>query len=71
MAKSYDISLSFQNIRKNHCEAVEVVITKFLSPNLLKAAELTILPRHRSERDVRNQAGIADFLNFGIKCREI
>jgi hypothetical protein len=23
------------------------------------------------ERDVRNQAGIADFLNFGIKCREI
>jgi hypothetical protein len=32
---SYDISLSFQNIRKKN-EAVEVVITKFLSPNLAK-----------------------------------
>jgi hypothetical protein len=34
---SYDISLSFQNIRKKSLyEAVEVVITKFLSPNLAK-----------------------------------
>jgi hypothetical protein len=62
MAKSYDISLSFQNIRKSLYEAVEVVITKFLSPNLAKGGGaykyfLDIV----LERDVRNQAGIADF----------
>jgi hypothetical protein len=68
MAKGYDISLSFQNIRKNQT-AVEVV--KFLSPNLLKAALVQYFLDIVLERDVRNQAGIADFLNFGIKCREI
>jgi hypothetical protein len=39
--RSYDISLSFQNIRKKSLyEAVEVVITKFYRQILLKAAEL-------------------------------
>jgi hypothetical protein len=54
-------------------EAVEVVITKFLSPNLAKGggAYVQYFLDIVLERDVRNQAGIADFLNFGIKCREI
>jgi hypothetical protein len=48
--RSYDISLSFQNIRKKSLyEAVEVVITKFLSPNLAKGGGAYVqLPRHRS-----------------------
>jgi hypothetical protein len=37
MAKSYDIS-TFKILKKSLYE--EVVITKFLSPNLAKAAEL-------------------------------
>jgi hypothetical protein len=37
-----------QNIRKSLYEAVEVVITKFLSPNLAKGGAYAILPRHRS-----------------------
>jgi hypothetical protein len=63
--RSYDISLSFQNIRKNHCtEAVEVV--KFLSPNLAKGggAYVQYFLDIVLERDVRNQAGIADFFEF-------
>jgi hypothetical protein len=68
---SYDISLSFQNIRKNHCTAVEVVITKFLSPNLAKGggAYVQYFLDIVLERDVRNQAGIADFLNFWDKMQ--
>jgi hypothetical protein len=31
---SFDISLSFQNIKKSLYEAVEIIISKFLSPNL-------------------------------------
>ncbi|NGY36472.1 UvrD-helicase domain-containing protein [Flavobacterium sp. XN-5] len=70
---SYDISLSFQNIRKKSLyEAVEVVITKFLSPNLAKGggAYVQYFLDIVLERDVRNQAGIADFLNFWDKNAE-
>jgi hypothetical protein len=44
-------------------EAVEVVITKFLSPNLAKGggAYVQYFLDIVLERDVRNQAGIADF----------
>jgi hypothetical protein len=31
---SFDISLSFQNIKKSLYEAVEIIISKFLSPHL-------------------------------------
>jgi hypothetical protein len=41
-------------------EVVEVVITKFLSPNL-PAAYVQYFLDIVLERDVRNQAGIADF----------
>jgi ATP-dependent exoDNAse (exonuclease V) beta subunit len=70
---SYDISLSFQNIRKKSLyEAVEVVITKFLSPKLAKGggAYVQYFLDIVLERDVRNQAGIADFLNFWDKNAE-
>jgi hypothetical protein len=53
-------------------EAVEVVITKFFIINLAKGggAYVQYFLDIVLERDVRNQAGIADFLNFGIKNAE-
>jgi ATP-dependent exoDNAse (exonuclease V) beta subunit len=64
---SFDISLSFQNIRKKSLyEAVEIIISKFLSSkegNAYVQYFLDIV----LERDVRNQAGIADFLSFWDK----
>jgi hypothetical protein len=68
---SFDISLSFQHSKKSLYEAVEVVITKFLYQTSPKAAGMCTFYDIVLERDVRNQAGISDFLNFGIKCREI
>lgn len=70
---SFDISLSFQNIRKKSLyEAVEIVISKFLSPELAKGggAYVQYFLDIVLERDVRNQAGIADFLNFWNKNAE-
>ncbi|NRT14226.1 ATP-dependent exoDNAse (exonuclease V) beta subunit [Flavobacterium sp. 28A] len=70
---SFDIRLSFQNIRKKSLyEAVEVVISKFLSPELAKGggAYVQYFLDIVLERDVRNQAGIADFLNFWDKNAE-
>jgi len=67
---SFDISLSFQNIRKKSLyEAVEIVVSKFLSPKLTKGggAYVQYFLDIVLERDVRNQAGIADFLNFWDK----
>ena len=67
---SFDISLSFQNIRKKSLyEAVEIVISKFLSPQGVKGggAYVQYFLDIVLERDVRNQAGIADFLNFWDK----
>ncbi|WP_369752947.1 UvrD-helicase domain-containing protein [Flavobacterium sp. WC2409] len=70
---SFDISLSFQNIRKKSLyEAVEIVISKFLSPELAKGggAYVQYFLDIVLERDVRNQAGITDFLNFWDKNAE-
>jgi ATP-dependent exoDNAse (exonuclease V) beta subunit len=70
---SFDISLSFQNIRKKSLyEAVEIMISKFLSPNRAKGggAYVQYFLDIVLERDVRNQAGIADFLNFWDKNAE-
>ncbi|APA00911.1 UvrD-helicase domain-containing protein [Flavobacterium commune] len=69
---SFDISLSFQNIRKKSLyEAVEIIVSKFLSDitssgNAYVQYFLDIV----LERDVRNQAGIADFLIFWDKNGE-
>lgn len=68
--ESFDVNLSFQNIRKKSLfEAVEVIISKFLSPknsNSYVQYFLDIV----LERDIRNQAGISDFLNYWDKNAE-
>ncbi len=71
---SFDISLSFQNIRKKSLyEAVEIIVSKFLSPTLSKGEGNAYIQYFLDivlERDVRNQAGIADFLVFWDKNGE-
>ncbi|MFE3848189.1 UvrD-helicase domain-containing protein [Flavobacterium sp. LB3P45] len=68
--KSFDISLSFQNIRKKSLyEAVEVIISKFLNPKVSNAYVQYFLDIVL-ERDIRNQAGISDFINFWDKNAE-
>jgi ATP-dependent exoDNAse (exonuclease V) beta subunit len=70
---TFDISLSFQNIRKKSLhEAVEIIVSKFLSTNLAKGggAYVQYFLDIVLERDVRNQAGISDFLNFWDKNAE-
>jgi len=69
---SFDISLSFQNIRKKSLyEAVEIIISKFLLKNSGEGnAYIQYFLDIVLERDVRNQAGIADFLIFWDKNAE-
>jgi ATP-dependent exoDNAse (exonuclease V) beta subunit len=66
----FDISLSFQDIRKKSLyESVETIISKFLrsqNGNAYIQYFLDIV----LERDVRNQAGISDFLNYWDKNAE-
>ncbi|REG99153.1 UvrD-helicase domain-containing protein [Flavobacterium aquicola] len=72
-----NIELSFENIRKKSLyEAVEIIIAKFLKTN----ANLGTIPSGTAyvqyfldlvlERDVRNQAGISDFLYYWDKNSE-
>ena len=72
------VNLSFSNIRKKTLyEAVEIIISKFLSITKLKVDQATSLLKGGAyvqyfldivlERDIRNQAGIADFLNYWDK----
>ncbi|MDR7209651.1 UvrD-helicase domain-containing protein [Flavobacterium piscis] len=63
---SFDVSLSFETIRKKSLyEAVEIIISKFLAleGNAYVQYFLDIV----LERDIRNQAGIADFLSYWDK----
>ena len=66
----FDISLSFQDIRKKSLyEAVELIVSKFLrsqNGNAYVQYFLDIV----LDRDVRNQAGISDFLNYWDKNAE-
>lgn len=67
---SFEISLSFENIRKKSLyEAVETIISKFLNPKISNAYVQYFLDIVL-ERDVRNQAGISDFLSFWDKNGE-
>ncbi|MCF6139956.1 UvrD-helicase domain-containing protein [Flavobacterium sp. K77] len=62
-----NVALSFQNIRKKSLyEAVEVIIAKFLQSQKSNAYVQYFLDIVL-ERDVRNQAGIADFVSFWEK----
>ncbi|WP_166921158.1 UvrD-helicase domain-containing protein [Flavobacterium poyangense] len=67
---TFDVSLSFENVRKKSLyEAVEIIISKFVLPtegNAYVQFFLDIV----LERDIRNQAGIADFLSFWEKNGE-
>lgn len=72
-----NIELSFQNIRKKSLyEAAEVIISKFLTMNKNEAdqsvgtAYVQYFLDIVLERDVRNQAGISDFLNYWDKNSE-
>ena len=79
---SFDVSLSFQNIRKKSLfEAVETIIAKFLPPASSPSGSPDASGREGNayvqyfldivlERDIRNQAGISDFLNFWDKNAE-
>jgi ATP-dependent exoDNAse (exonuclease V) beta subunit len=67
----FDIFLSFQDIRKKSLyEAVEIIVSKFLSPTLSGNSYVQYFIDIVLERDVRNQAGIADFLNYWEKNGE-
>ncbi|MFY0482541.1 UvrD-helicase domain-containing protein [Flavobacterium sp. PLA-1-15] len=62
--------LSFQNIRKKSLyEAVEIIISKFINPKKNNAYIQYFLDIVL-ERDMRNQAGISDFLNYWDKNSE-
>jgi ATP-dependent exoDNAse (exonuclease V) beta subunit len=64
----FDISLSFQDIRKKSLyEAVEIIVSKFLSKTHSYVQYFIDLVL---ERDVRNQAGIADFLTYWNKNKD-
>ena len=67
---SFDVSLSFEDIRKKSLyEAVEIIISKFVlssEGNAYVQYFLDIV----LERDIRNQAGIADFLEYWDKNAE-
>jgi ATP-dependent exoDNAse (exonuclease V) beta subunit len=67
---NFNISLSFQDIRKKSLyESVETIITKFLHSQKGNAYVQYFLDIVL-ERDVRNQAGISDFLNYWDKNAE-
>lgn len=63
----FDVSLSFEDIRKKSLyEAVEIIISKFVLPSEGNAYVQYFLDIVL-ERDIRNQAGIADFLSYWDK----
>ncbi len=68
--ESFDVGLSFQNIRKKSLyEAVEIIVSKFLNPTKSNSYVQYFLDIVL-DRDIRNQAGIADFLNYWDKNSE-
>ena len=75
---SFGILLSFQNIRKKSLyETVEIIVSKFILSTTLNTNKEQKTHKNSAyvqyfldivlERDVRNQAGIADFLTFWDK----
>jgi len=67
----YNFGLSFQNLRKKSLyEAVEIIVSKFLDPALRASSYVQYFLDIVLERDIRNQAGVADFLDFWDKSAE-
>lgn len=68
--EKFNVSLSFENIRKKSLyEAVETIISKFVRPEYNNAYVQYFLDIVL-ERDIRNQAGISDFLSYWDKNAE-
>ncbi len=68
--ENYNVNLSFSNIRKKSLyEAVEIIVSKFLNSKIENAYVQYFLDIVL-ERDIRNQAGISDFLNYWDKNAE-
>lgn len=68
--ENFNIKISLQNIRKKSLyEVVEIIISKFLNPTKSNAYVQYFLDIVL-ERDIRNQAGISDFLNYWDKNSE-
>lgn len=64
---AFDVSFSFEDVRKKSLyEAVEIIISKFILPSEGNAYVQFFLDIVL-ERDIRNQAGVADFLVFWDK----
>lgn len=64
---TFDVSFSFEDVRKKSLyEAVEIIISKFILPSEGNAYVQFFLDIVL-ERDIRNQAGVADFLVFWDK----
>ena len=67
----FNLDLSFQNLRKKSLyEAVEIIVSKFISPALRTSSYVQYFLDIVLERDIRNQAGVADFLDFWDKSAE-
>ncbi len=67
----FNLDLSFQNLRKKTLyEAVEIIVSKFLDPALRASSYVQYFLDIVLERDIRNQAGVADFLDFWNKSAE-
>ena len=73
-----NLNLSFSNIRKKSLyEAVEIIVSKFLNQTSSTSDRVGIGNAYVQyfldivlERDIRNQAGISDFLNYWDKNAE-
>jgi len=67
---TFDVAFSFEDVRKKSLyEAVEIIITKFILPSEGNAYVQFFLDIVL-ERDIRNQAGVSDFLFFWDKNAE-
>ncbi|WJS95476.1 UvrD-helicase domain-containing protein [Flavobacterium johnsoniae] len=67
---TFDVAFSFENVRKKSLyEAVEIIISKFILPSEGNAYVQFFLDIVL-ERDIRNQAGVSDFLVFWDKNAE-
>ena len=67
----FNLDLSFQNLRKKSLyEAVEIIVSKFLDPALRASSYVQYFLDIVLESDIRNQAGVADFLDFWDKSAE-
>lgn len=68
--EKFDVLLSFESIRKKSLyEAVETIVSKFVRPEYNNAYVQYFLDIVL-ERDIRNQAGISDFLSYWGKNAE-